>query len=51
MIELRAVIVYIQVFRADDCIRIPIAPTRNQKVKETPVETIFSRKIVNVHRA
>ena len=47
--EFRVVGIYIQEFLGDNRIRIPVIPTRNQKA-EIPVETVFSREIVGVHR-
>ena len=41
--------IYIQEFWVDDLIRIPVVPTRNQRV-EIPFETIFSREIVDIYR-
>ena len=48
MPEFRAVGIFTQESWGDDCDRIPIISIRNQKV-EIPVETIFSRKIVDVY--
>ena len=44
-----SVYIYIQDFRGNYRIRIPVIPTRNRKV-ETPVETSFSRRIVDIYR-